>query len=141
MTKSDREIIYGVEKTKGLTLKELSDLMFSWQTKLKMEEWNLDLKIVEFRRANGYRQSGDFIADPDKKEATILMTNDPWRGDEEYTLVHEMIHILFYGYDKYSEDLILRNFEYNSDEHDNYMEKLEEVVHHLTRIILGRSDR
>ena len=59
-----------------------------------MKDWNLSLKIVEFRRKNGYRQSGDFIADPVKKVATILMTWDPWRGDEEYTLVHELLHVI-----------------------------------------------
>jgi len=138
---NEREIVFGVDKKAGLTLAELGELLEKWQEKLEMKDWNLTVKIVEFRRKNGYRQSGDFIADIEKKEAQILMTNDPWRGDEEYTLVHEMVHVLFYDYDKYSEDLILSKFEKFGDEHGKYMDKLEETVHKITRIILGRSDR
>jgi len=138
---NDREIIFDVSKKAGLSLVELKELLEKWQEKLEMKDWKMEVKIVEFRRKNGYRQSGDFVADVQKKEAQILMTNDPWRGDEEYTLVHEMLHVLFYDYDKYSEDLILSKFEKFGDEHDKYLDKLEELVHQMTRIILGRSDR
>lgn len=138
---NEREIIFGVNKKVGLSLVELKELLKKWQEKLDMKDWKLEVKIVEFRRKNGYRQSGDFVVNVQKKEAQILMTNDPWRGDEEYTLVHELLHILFYDYDKYSEDLILSKFEKFGDEHDKYMDKLEKTVHRVTRIILGRSDR
>mgnify|MGYP001600015751 FL=1 len=76
-----------------------------------------------------------------KKEAAILMTWDPWRGDEEYTLVHEMLHVLVYNYDQYSEKFVLKSCEKDSEDHGVYVDKLETTVHHLTRIILGRSDR
>lgn len=137
----DREIIYDVKDKKGLSADELEVLLKKWQEKLEMKDWNLSLKIVEFRRKNGYRQSGDFIADPVNKVATILMTCDPWRGDEEYTLVHELLHVLIYDYDKYSENLILKTCNEDSLEYEEYMNKLENLTHHLTRIILGRSDR
>lgn len=138
---NEKEIIYDVKEKKGLSQDELDVLLKKWQEKLEMKDWNLDLKIVEFRRKNGYRQSGDFIADPSQKTATILMTCGPWRGDEEYTLVHELLHVLFYDYDKYNERLILKTCSKESPEYEEYMNKLEETVHHLTRIILGRSDR
>lgn len=138
---NDREIVYDVKEKKGLTQKELETLLSVWQTKLGMSDWKLDLKIVDFKRKNGYRQSGDFIADTEKKVATILMTCDPWRGDEEYTLVHEMLHVLVYDYDKYAESLILKNHKKFEDEHSVYLDKLEDLVHHLTRTFLGRSDR
>lgn len=139
METEDREIIYGVEKKGGLSIEELNALLEKWQIKLKMEDWKLSLKIVEFHRKNGFRQSGDFTASPKNKTATILLTNDPWRGDEEYTLVHEMLHVLLYSYDKYSEDLILKNFEKFGAEHEKYMDELENVAHQLTRVVLGRS--
>lgn len=119
----------------------LEKLLFEWQKKLGMEDWKFDLKIVDFKRKNNYRQSGDFIADPANKTASILMTWDPWRGDEEYTLVHEMIHALVYDYDKYSESLILKNHKRFENEHNTYMDKLENLVHHLTRMFLGRASR
>ena len=139
---TDREIIYGFEdRKKGLPISELAKLLATWQKKLGMDDWSLDLKIVDFKRKNGYRQSGDFVANLEKKTATILMTWEPWRGDEEYTLVHEMLHILVHEYDKFSEELILKNHEKWGSEHSEYLEKLENLVHHLTRVFLGRSDR
>jgi len=140
MKNGDREIIYDVEKKGGLSAEELNKLIKNWQIKLKMDDWKLSLKIVEFYRKNGFCQSGDFTASPENKTAAILLTNDPWRGDEEYTLVHEMLHVLLYSYDKYSEDLILKNFKKFGAEHEKYMDELESVVHQLTKIVLGRSD-
>ncbi len=69
------------------------------------------------------------------------MTRDPWRNDEEYTLVHEMIHVMIYDFDKYSEDLILKHCIQSGNEHELYMDKLENFVHHLTRLFVGRTDR
>lgn len=138
---NDREIIFDVDKKVGFSQNELDQLLKKWREKLEMQDWDLEVKIVEFRRKNGYRQSGDFITNLGKKKAQILMTNNPWRKDEEYTLVHEMLHVLFYDYDKYNEDLIFGRFKKFGDEHDKYMDKLEDTVHKMTRIILGRSDR
>ena len=139
--KNDREIIFDIEEKKGMPKEELDILLSKWQKKLGMDDWKIDLQIVDFKRKNGYRQSGDFIADPEKKTASILMTWDPWRGDEEYSLVHEMIHVLVYDYDKYSENIILKHYKQFENEHNIYMEKLENLVHHLTRLLVGRTDR
>jgi hypothetical protein len=138
---NEKEIIYDIKEKKGLQCSELEILLKKWQLKLEMSDWIIDLKIVEFRRKNGYRQSGDFIADLKNKTATILMTCDPWRGDEEYTLVHELLHVLIYDYDSYGEKFVLEKYSKDTIEHEQYMNKLEEFVHHITRVILGRSDR
>ena len=138
----EQEVIYGREADKkGLSVEELGGLMDKWKKRLEMSDWKFDLKIVDFKTKNNYRKSGDFVATPKKKEATILMTWNPWRGDEEYTLVHEMLHILIYDYDQYSEEFVLESNDKDSTSHGLYMNKLETAVHHLTRIILGRSDR
>lgn len=139
--KSYRKIIYNIKEKNGLSEKQLKKLLLKWKKKLDMNDWKLNIKIVDFKRKNNYRQSGDFIANPKKKTATILMTWNPWRGDEEYTLLHEMLHILVYDYDKYSENLILKHYKKFGKEHDKYIDKLENLVHHFTRIFLGRSDR
>jgi len=126
---------------KGMSFNKLEKLMRSWQKKLCMTNWKLGLKIVDFQKDNGYRQSGHFVADTKKKTATILMTWNPWRGDEEYTLLHEMLHVLLYNFDKFSENKIKTLSKNNTKILDSYFEKLEETVHHLTRSVLGRSDR
>ncbi|MFH1605806.1 MAG: hypothetical protein ABIC91_00520 [Nanoarchaeota archaeon] len=126
---------------KGVSFIELKNKLLFWQKKLKMDNWKFELKIVDFQKDNGYRQSGHFIADLKKKTATILMTWNPWRGDEEYTLLHEMIHVLLYEVDKFSENKIKLFSKNNTKILDMYFEKLEKTVHQLTRAILGRSDR
>lgn len=123
---------------KGLSFIELKKMMAFWQKKLDMTDWKFELTIVDFQKDNGFRQSGHFIANPKKKTANILLTWNPWRGDEEYTLLHEMIHVLVYDFDKYSANKIKAT---NIKIPDSYFEKLEEMVHHLTRINLGRDNR
>ncbi|MFA5736790.1 MAG: hypothetical protein WCX70_01280 [Candidatus Paceibacterota bacterium] len=66
---NDREIIFDVDKKNGFSQTELEELLKKWQEKLGMEDWDLEVKIVEFRRKNGYRQSGDFVAGLEKKMA------------------------------------------------------------------------
>ena len=126
---------------KGLSFTELKKLMKFWQKKLDMNDWIFELTIVDFQKDNSFKQSGHFIANPKKKTANILLTWNPWRGDEEYTLLHEMIHVLVYDFDKYSENIIKKTSKNNTNVLDMYFEKLEETVHHLTRIILGRDNR
>ena len=138
---NNREIIFGIDKKGELSISELKELLKKWQEKLELNDWSLSVEIVEFKHPDSYRQSGDFIADPEKKEAQILMTNDPWRGDEEYTLLHELLHIVLNDYGKSNEEILLKNFSEFSPEHNAYLEKLENLVHHLTRVFLGRSDR
>jgi hypothetical protein len=126
---------------KGLSFGELKKMIGAWQKKLDMKDWKLDLKIVDFKKDNGYKQSGHFIANPKKKTATILLTWNPWRGDEEYTLVHEMIHVLLYDFDKYCENKIKVCAKNNTKVLDSYFTKLEETVHRLTKAFLGRVGR
>lgn len=133
----DRKIEFDVEKQSGLSKQELVKLLEIWQKNLLMTEWKIDLRIVNFKRTD-YRQSGDFEANLGNRTAEILLTAEPFRGDEEYTLVHELIHVFLYEYDKYNEDIIMRQYGTDSGEHDSYMEKLEITVHSLTEVLLGR---
>jgi len=135
----NKKVKFDAEKLSGLSKGELTGLLDSWQKKLHMSDWKIDLKIVNFERTN-YRQSGDFSANPENKTAIIFLTAKPFRGDEEYTLVHELIHVLLYDYDKYNEDMLLKQYGEGSKEHDMYMEKLEATVHHLAEAILGRGE-
>ena len=138
----DLVVDFNPPNKKGLSSDNLEKLLEFWHKKLDMVDWKFDLVIVDFKKDNGYRQSGHFIADSKKKTAKILMTWDPWRGDEEYTLLHEMIHVLLYDFDKFSENKIFKSSKSgNSKTLDLYLEKLEETVHHLTTAFLGRGAR
>jgi len=133
----EKKIIYNVKKEKGLSEAKLKKLLKEWQKKLLMNDWNLSLEIVDFKRKD-YRQSGDFTADPKKRKAVILLTKKPRRGNEKYTLVHEMIHVLIYDFDKYNESLLLKKYKKFGKEHNAYLEKLESMVHRFAKLILKK---
>ena len=107
-----------------------------WQKKIGLGDWKISLEIVDFLRKD-FRQSGDFRADPQKKEATLMMTWDPYRNEEE-TVVHELVHILLWDMDSFSEKIILRSCEYGEGEHDEYLGRLEDVVGKLTHAFIGK---
>ena len=120
---------------KGLSVKKLNSLLKLWQKKLLLDDWNLSIKIVEFKRTD-YRQSGDIKVFPRKMKAVVLLTNNPFR-DEETVLVHELVHLILWDYDIFCEKLALENSETKlKGKHGRYMDKLESTVDHLTKAFL-----
>jgi len=128
---------------KGISPNKLNSLLKKWQKKLLLTDWDLSLEFVDFIRkphqSKNFKQRGDFKADITKKKAIILMAKNPPQDDEEYTLLHEMIHILVWNLDNYTEETILKKYKYYGNVHGEYLGKLEDLVHHLTKILLGRS--
>ena len=120
---------------KGLPTSKLNSLLEYWQKRLLLEEWNLSIDIVEFNRKD-YRQSGDIKVFPKDKKAIILLTNDPFK-DEEKVLVHELVHLILWDFDIFSEKFVLDRVKSKLEgAHGEYMEKLESTVEHLTNILL-----
>lgn len=140
MGTKDREIIYDVKKEKGLAIGKLEEIMGKWQAKLLLNGWNLTLKSVEFHRKDGFRQSGDIKVKPKKSEAVLLLTNKPFK-DEEEVIVHELLHLLFWDYDTFAESVILKNCQKFRGDHLKYMDKLEETVKNLTDIFIQNKKR
>ena len=128
-----------VEKKGGLSKEELQELLERWQKKLFITDWDLKIQIVDFLR-NDYRQSGHFDIDLGKKTGVIQLTCNPFR-DEEYILVHEMMHIVVWDFDLYAEKIILKNHQEDGEVHNWYLEHLEQMVHKLTAIALGREEK
>lgn len=120
---------------KGLSAKKLNSLLKLWQKRLLLNNWNLSIKIVEFKRKD-YRQSGDIKVFPRKMKAVVLLTNNPFR-DEESVLVHELVHLVLWDYDIFCEKLALGNSKTRlKGKHGKYMDKLESTVDHLTKAFL-----
>ena len=136
----DRKINHNPPEKKGLSKEELEKLLAKWQEKLKMDGWSIDLEIVDFERKD-FRQSGGFEVNLKKKTAIIQLTWNPWRGDEEYTLLHELIHVLLWDMDSHAEKLIFSNKNYDKKKYGWYLEYVERTVHKLTYILLGRKDK
>ena len=120
---------------KKFSEKKLNSLLKLWQKRLLLNDWSLSIKIVEFKRKD-YRQSGDIKVFPQKMEAIILLTNDPFR-DEETVLVHELVHLVLWDYDIFCEKLVLDDSKTKlKGKHGKYMDKLEFTVDHLTKAFL-----
>jgi len=120
---------------KGLSVKKLNSLLEFWQKRLLLNDWNLSIEIVEFKRKD-YIQSGDIKVFPKKMKAVVLLTNNPFR-DEETVLVHELVHLILWDYDIFCEKLALGNSKTKlKGKHGKYMDKLESTVDHLTKAFL-----
>ena len=121
-------------KKEGLQLNELNSLLKKWIKKFQLDSWEINIEIIDFKRKD-FKQSGDIKIDLKNKKARLLMTNSPFRN-EESTIVHELVHLLLWEYDTFSEKLILKKCEKFKGDHSQYMKKLEETVAKLTNIFL-----
>lgn len=120
---------------KGLSVKKLNSLLKFWQKRLFLNDWDLSIKIVEFKRKD-YRQSGDIKVFPRKMKAVVLLTTNLFR-DEESVLVHELVHLILWDYDIFCEKLALCHSKTKlKGKHGKYMDKLESTVDHLTKVFL-----
>ena len=121
-------------KKEGLQLNELNNKLKKWKKIFQLDDWEINLEITDFKRKD-FKQSGDIKIDLKNKKAKLLMTNKPFRN-EESTIIHELIHLLLWKYDTFSEKIILKNCKEFKGDHIQYMEKLEETVAKLTNIFL-----
>lgn len=102
-----------------------------------LNDWSLSIKIVEFTRKD-YRQSGDIKVFPQEMRASVLLTNNPFK-DEEYILVHELVHLILWDYDIFCEKMALDKSETKlKGKHRKYMDKLESTVDHLAKALLKK---
>jgi hypothetical protein len=121
-------------KKEGLQLKELKILLNKWKKIFQLNNWEINLKITNFKRKD-FKQSGDIKINLKNKKAILLITNKPFRN-EESTIIHELIHLLLWEYDIFSEKAILMNCKKFENDHSKYLNELEKTVTKLTNIFL-----
>ena len=97
-----------LQRGQGLGEERLKELMAKWQGILGFSDWDLKLEMVGFRRE---RQSGDIKIDEPNQQALVLLAREPFREDEELTLVHELVHLRLWKLDQMIEELIGLTFE------------------------------
>lgn len=96
--------------TKRISIRLLRTLLPIWQEILRLQDWNIDLKVVN-RMDEG---EGYAIADSKYKMATIaIKLNNKWEA--ENILVHEMLHVAMSGFhdpieEGSKEDTLLETF-------------------------------
>lgn len=120
-----------MQKT-GLSIEELKKILKKWIKIFGLEEWDIKLEVTNFTRKD-FKQSGDIKVKVKDKEAVLLVTDSPFR-DEETTIIHELLHLLFWRHDIFAEKTILKNCKKFEGDHMKYMDNLEETVTKFTEI-------
>ncbi len=109
---------------------KIQSLIKKWQPKLGLNDWMLNVRFVDFKRTD-YLQSGDIEVDLKNKKATMLFSNNPQK-DDEYIVVHELVHLLLWEYDHFCENLIPEN------KKEYYFDLLEKTAVKFTNILLQK---
>lgn len=109
---------------KNIRLEEAQNSLKFWQEKLHMDDWNLEVELTDFNRAD-YIQTGDFRVESEKT-AKILISRTETDKDIHKVVLHELIHVLFWNIDSFCEDKI------GESNRDEYLGLLEETVGDLT---------
>lgn len=126
-------------KKTGLPTTELNKILKKWLRHFELNGWNIKLKITDFKRKD-FKQSGDIKVDLKNKKASLLITNNPFKNEEE-VIIHELIHLLLWKHDVFAEKTILKNCEKFKGDHMKYMNNLEETVKKLTDIFSNSDKR
>lgn len=101
-----------------------------WQRQLNLQPWNMNLEFTKFQRPDNYPQSGDIKVDVHSKKATILLLDEE-TGKDEAIIVHELVHLLLWEYDHYSEEFL------EDDKKTQYFALLENTVADLTTAFIS----
>jgi len=109
-------------------IEQLDQYLQHWQEVLNLKDWDLTIKLSEFTRTD-YQQTGDIEVDKENKKATVLISKKDTGKDPNKVILHELIHLILWRYDQYSEKLIA------VDNKNKYFELLEKTVESLTDII------
>lgn len=84
-----------------MSLGELQTACCWWQKQLRLQDWDIILKLVRERDVNGNLGQCS-VNEPVKTARISIATHDDydvmdWPNDMEHTLVHELLHVLFWG--------------------------------------------
>ncbi len=117
-------------------------LLFKWQKTLRLEDYDIKLKLVD----KAWRKSGDIKIDDSNCQAILMLNNfNPTVSNYEEIIIHELLHLRLWGMDQMIENFI--NVLYGSDEkkdnkkrdmiYDEFMLKLESTTQNLTKSFVG----
>ncbi|MCB2299474.1 hypothetical protein [Clostridium tagluense] len=96
----------------GVEVKTLEEIMSKWKNILRLNDWDLHLKIVE----KEWRKSGDIKIDTSNRNAVMLINKNPKCTNLEELVVHELLHLKLWGMDQMIEELINQIFGENEDD-------------------------
>lgn len=123
------------------TEKAIREILNKWQKVLKLQDWDIELKMVDTQ----WRKSGDIKIDMESKQAVLLINSTPRCENLHELVIHELLHLKLWGMDQMIEDLI--NIVYGDEESTGkdfavtqFMTLLESTVEDLTKSYVDISD-
>ena len=85
-----------------MTQEQLQQLCLEWQKRLRLQDWDVEVKFVRHYELDGKGQFGLVSYSRKKTHAVISLAlendvdpSEPIEYDPEVTLVHELLHIHF----------------------------------------------
>lgn len=124
----------------SFNIKEIDELLKKWQKILRLQDWDIGLKIVEVE----WRKTGDIKIDADDKKAILMINNfSPKSTNLEEVVIHELLHLKLWGMDQMIEGYLFNIF--GQDEKDpkfdfaygQFMKLLESTVEDLSKSFLS----
>ena len=104
-----------------------------WQRQLNLQDWNLQIEFVKFKRKDNFNQSGDIDVNLKTKQAVVKITHET-TGKDKAIILHELLHLKLWEYDHFCELHLKPEFK------DKYFELLEKVIANLTEFFLMRDN-
>lgn len=120
MFESDKEHIFAED--------ELVDLCREWQERLRLEHWDVALRVARVKEFKHPCNAESYIT-LDQALCAILIIDQtdypetPFKRDMEVDVVHELLHLHFQPFD---------NFEHDSLEHT----MLERAIDHIAKALV-----
>lgn len=131
----------GMTTFESLGREQLEALVRQWQGLLGLSDWTIRLDLMTFKRP---WLSGDIKVDPVHKTALLLLSETPFR-DEEETIVHELVHVVLWPLDTAAMDLTEAVGPADSPAREfarsTVFRALEPVTEQLTRALLSARGR
>ena len=102
-----------------------------WQAFLNLTNWEIDCRLVDFKRKDKYNQSGDIQVDIKKKKATVLLKKEE-TGKDSSIILHELIHLVLWDMDAFVDKSLPPR------KKDEYLGHLEDAVSRIEKIMLEK---
>jgi hypothetical protein len=126
-----------------ITLEQAAALLAQWQPRLRLADWDVDLRIV----TGAWRKSGDIKVDLDDRKAVLLLNAAMPAEDAEETIVHELLHLSLYALDHMLVELLDAVFGTDAREprrefaETRFMTLLESTTEDLAKALLAAAGR
>lgn len=117
-----------------MTSKQINSLKAVWQKRLRIQDWDIEVRIVgipEMMDVSGSDDLGLCITQMSKKKARIFVRRaediEPHEDDQEIILVHELLHVV----------MPMQDLKLKADLNDSAYVAYERIIDQMARMLVG----